>query len=159
RLQEENETHLRKILEDASKGGDAESRKIGDYYASCMDESRIDARGAAALQPMLDKIAALSAARDLSPLVAELHTVGVNAFVGFGAEADFKEASVVRAIADQGGIGLPDRDYYFRDDPKSVELRKQYLEHVGKMMALLSNTVRLKPDTANATTTATTTTP
>jgi len=157
RLQEENESRLRKILDDASKGGDAETRKVGDYYASCMDESRIDARGASALQPMVDKIAALSAARDLPPLAAELHTIGVGAFFSFGAEADFKEASVVRAIADQGGIGLPDRDYYFRDDPKSVELRKQYLDHVGKMMALLGTTVRLKPDTtAAATSTATT---
>ncbi|HXI32411.1 MAG TPA: M13 family metallopeptidase, partial [Vicinamibacterales bacterium] len=147
RLQEQNETRLRKILEDAGKSTDAETKKIGDYYASCMDEPRIDARGAAALQPMLDKIAALSSARDLPPLVAELHTMGAGVFFGFGAEADFKEASVVRAIADQGGIGLPDRDYYFRDDPKSVELRKQYGEHVDKMMTLLGTTVRLKPDT------------
>jgi putative endopeptidase len=154
RLQEENETRLRKILEDAAKAGDGETKKIGDYYASCMDESRIDARGASGLQPALDKIAALSNVRDLAPLVAELHTMGVGAFFGFGAEADFKDASVVRAIADQGGIGLPDRDYYFRDDPKSAEIRKQYLEHVGKMMSLIAATVRPKPDTTAATTTA-----
>jgi putative endopeptidase len=137
RLQEQNEATLRKILEDASKSSDAETKKIGDYYASCMDESRIDARGAAALKPALDRIAALAGVRDLAPIVAELHTMGVSAFFNFGAEADFKEASLVRAIADQGGIGLPDRDYYFRDDPKSVELRRQYVEHVAKMMALI----------------------
>jgi putative endopeptidase len=137
RLQEQNEATLRKILEDASKSSDAETKKIGDYYASCMDESRIDARGAAALKPALDRIAALGGVRDLAPIVAELHTMGVSAFFSFGAEADFKEASLVRAIADQGGIGLPDRDYYFRDDPKSVELRRQYVEHVAKMMALI----------------------
>ena len=152
RLQEQNETRLRKILEDAAKAADPETKKVGDYYASCMDESRIDARGAAALQPMLDKIAALSSARDLPALVAELHTIGAGAFFAFGAEADFKEASLVRAIADQGGIGLPDRDYYFRDDPKSVEIRKQYVEHVGKMLELLGTTVRLKPDTTGTTT-------
>src|SRR3954452_20411317 len=151
RLQEQNETRLRKILDDAAKSSDAETKKIGDYYASCMDESRIDARGATALQPVLDRIAALANVRDLAPLVAELHTMGVNAFFGFGAEADFKEASLVRAIADQGGIGLPDRDYYFRDDPKSVELRTQYVEHVQKMLGLLATTVRLKPDTTGAT--------
>ncbi|HJZ77175.1 MAG TPA: M13 family metallopeptidase [Vicinamibacterales bacterium] len=144
RLQEENETRLRRILEDASKGTDPATKKIGDYYASCMDESRIDARGAAALQPVLERIAAWSNLRDLPPLLADLHTMGVNAFFGFGAEADFKEASLVRAIADQGGIGLPDRDYYFRDDPKSVELRKQYVEHVGKMMALTAATTGAK---------------
>src|SRR3954451_195250 len=151
RLQEQNEMRLRKILDDAAKSSDAENKKIGDYYASCMDESRVDARGAAALQPVLERIAALSNVRDLAPLVAELHTMGVNAFFGFGAEADFKEASLVRAIADQGGIGLPDRDYYFRDDPKSVELRTQYVEHVQKMLGVIATTVRLKPDTTGAT--------
>ena len=153
RLQEENETRLRKILEDAGTSApDAETKKIGDYYASCMDEARINARGAAALDPALAKIAALSSVRQLAPLVAELHTIGVNAFFSFGAEADFKDASVVRAIADQGGIGLPDRDYYFRDDPKSVELRKQYVEHVGRMLALVGGSAaRAKTDSAAAT--------
>jgi putative endopeptidase len=136
RLQEQNEARLRKILEDAGTGGDADAKKIGDYYASCMDESAINARGASALDPVLKKIAALSSARELPALVAELHSAGVNAFFSFGAEADFKDASMVRAIADQGGLGLPDRDYYFRDDPKSVELRAGYLAHVGRMIAL-----------------------
>jgi endothelin-converting enzyme/putative endopeptidase len=139
RLQEQNETRLRTILETAAKSAsreDPETKKIGDYYASCMDEPAINARGAAALDPALKKIAALSNARGLAPLVAELHTMGVGAFFSFGAEADFKEANMVRAIADQGGLGLPDRDYYYRDDPKSVELRKQYVEHVGRMLAL-----------------------
>src|SRR4051812_40005865 len=139
RLQEQNETTLRSILDTAAKApssADPETRKIGDYYATCMDESAIDARSAAALDPALNKIAALTSVRALAPLVAELHTIGVNVLFGFGAEADFKEANVVRAIADQGGLGLPDRDYYFRDDPKSAELRKQYVDHVAKMMQL-----------------------
>ena len=136
RLQDQNEARLRTILESAAKSGAAETKRIGDYYASCMDETAINARGAAALEPLLKKIAALSSARDLAPLVAELHTIGVAALFGFGAEADFKEASVVRAIADQGGLGLPDRDYYFRDDPKSVALRNEYTGHVGRMLAL-----------------------
>src|SRR6267143_347843 len=101
---------------------------------------------AAALEPALKRIAALSSVSDLPALVAELHTMGVNVFFSFGAEADFKEASVVRAIADQGGLGLPDRDYYFRDDPKSVELRKEYLGHVGRMMGLLEPAARPGPD-------------
>jgi putative endopeptidase len=138
-LQERNNTTLRRILEDAGRNANAdpETKKIGDYYATCMDESAVNAKGAAPLAPALMKIAALTGARDLPALVGELHSMGVNVFFAFGAEADFKEASMVRAIADQGGLGLPDRDYYFREDPKSVELRKQYLEHVGKMIALL----------------------
>jgi endothelin-converting enzyme/putative endopeptidase len=141
RLQEQNETRLRTILEAAAKtgasGADQETRKIGDYYASCMDEPAINGRGAAALNPALKKIAALSSVRGLAPLVAEFHTIGVDGFFSFGAEADFKQADMVRAIADQGGLGLPDRDYYYREDAKSIELRTQYVEHVGRMLALI----------------------
>ncbi|HEY7290766.1 MAG TPA: M13 family metallopeptidase [Vicinamibacterales bacterium] len=136
RLQEENEARLHQILESAARSGDADTKKIGDYYASCMDESAIDGKGAAALDPTLKKIAALASVSDLPALLGGLHSIGVNAFFAFGAEADFKEASVVRAITDQGGLGLPDRDYYFRDDARSVDLRKQYVEHVRKMMAM-----------------------
>jgi putative endopeptidase len=135
-LQERNNDTLHKILDDAAAGHDPAAKKIGDHYASCMDEPAIDRKGAAPLQPLLTTINALTSVTALAPLVAELHTIGVNPFFGFGAEADFKDASVEMAIADQGGLGLPDRDYYFRDDAKSVELRKEYVEHVGRMAAL-----------------------
>jgi len=138
-LQERNNETLKKILESAAAGTDAGAKKIGDYYASCMDESAINTKGAAPLDPLLKKIAALTSPTALAPLVAELHTIGINPFFSFGTEADFKDASVEMAIADQGGMGLPDRDYYFRDDAKSVELRKQYVEHVGKMAGLLGD--------------------
>src|SRR5438309_10052271 len=71
RLQEQNETRLRTILENSANGGDAETKKIGDYYATCMDESAINARGASALDPTLKKIAALSSARELPALLAQ----------------------------------------------------------------------------------------
>ena len=145
-LQERNNETLRKILDAAAAGRDPASKNIGDYYASCMDETAINAKGAAPLDPLLKKIAALTSVNGLAPVVAELHTIGVNPFFTFGAEADFKDASVEMAIADQGGLGLPDRDYYFRDDAKSVELRKQYVEHIGKMAALLGDA----PDRAAA---------
>jgi endothelin-converting enzyme/putative endopeptidase len=136
-LQERNNDTLHTILETAAAGRDPEFKKIGDYYASCLDETAIDAKGAGPLDPLLKKIAALSSARDLAPLVAELHTVGVNVFFQFGSQADFKDASVEMALADQGGLGLPDRDYYVKDDAKSVELRAQYVDHIAKMSALL----------------------
>jgi endothelin-converting enzyme/putative endopeptidase len=138
-LQERNNETLKKILEAAAAApsADPDSKKIGDYYASCMDETAINAKGAAPLDPLLKKIAAITSPNALAPLVAELHTIGINPFFGFGAEADFKDASVEMAIAGQGGMGLPDRDYYLRDDARSVELRKQYVEHVGKMSVLL----------------------
>jgi endothelin-converting enzyme/putative endopeptidase len=138
-LQERNNETLKKILESAAAGNDPGSKKIGDYYASCMDEPAINAKGVTPLDPLLKKIAALTSANALAPLVAEFHTVGITPFFSFGTEADFKDASVEMAIAGQGGMGLPDRDYYFRDDARSVALRKQYVEHVGRMAGLLGD--------------------
>src|SRR5204863_7777440 len=88
------------------------------------------------LAPGLKTIASLPNVERLPELVAELHKTGVNALFGFGAEADFKEASTVIAIAAQGGMGMPDRDYYFRDDARSADIRKQYEAHVAKMLTL-----------------------
>jgi putative endopeptidase len=136
-LRERNNDTLHRILDAAASGRDPQSKKIGDYYASCLDEPAIDAKGAAPLEPLLGKIAALATVNDLPPLVAELHTIGVNVFFQFGSQADFKDASVEMAIADQGGLGLPDRDYYFKADAKAVELRAKYVDHIGRMSALL----------------------
>jgi putative endopeptidase len=136
-LRERNNDTLHRILDAAASGRDPESKKIGDYYASCLDEPAIDAKGAAPLAPLLEKIGALATVSDLPPLVAELHAIGVNVFFQFGSQADFKDASVEMALADQGGLGLPDRDYYFKDDAKSVELRAKYVDHIGRMSALL----------------------
>ncbi|HZP48069.1 MAG TPA: M13 family metallopeptidase [Vicinamibacterales bacterium] len=135
-LQEHNNEILHRVLENAATNATGGNQKIGDYYASCMDEAGINAKGVAPLEPLFGRIAAMKGAADLAPVVAELHTYQVNAFFGFGSEADFKDASLEMAIADQGGMGLPERDYYLRDDEKSVALRKQYVEHVGKMLAL-----------------------
>ncbi|MGH9142909.1 MAG: M13 family peptidase, partial [Vicinamibacterales bacterium] len=136
-LQERNNETLHRILEAAAAGKDPSSKKIGDYYASCLDETAIDAKGAAPLDPLLTKIAALSSLNDLAPLVAELHTIGVNVFFQFGSQADFKDASVEMAIVDQGGLGLPDRDYYLNQDQKSTDLRRQYVGHLSKTFVLL----------------------
>src|SRR5258708_4015058 len=106
-------------------------------------------KGAAPLDPAVKKVAALAWGNGLPALLGDLHAMGVGAFFSFGAEADFKDASMVRAIADQGGLGLPDRDYYFRDDPKSVELRASYLVHVGRMLAL-ANGAASRNDTGAA---------
>ena len=136
-LQDRNNEVLHKILDEAAAKPTGENQKIGDYYASCMDESTINAKGAAPLQPLLSKIDALKTPNDLAPLVAELHTIQTNVFFNFGSEADFKDSSLEMAIADQGGMGLPERDYYLRDDPKSAEQRKAYVEHISKMFGLL----------------------
>jgi endothelin-converting enzyme/putative endopeptidase len=102
---------MKRVLETASTGRDASAKKIGDYYATCMDEATIERRGASPLEPDLKNIAALSAVNRLPELLAELHKIGVGAFFSFSSEPDFKNASSVIAGADQGGLGLPDRDY------------------------------------------------
>jgi len=135
-LREQNLEILRRVLEQATTGRGADTKKIGDYYATCMDEATINRRGGTPLEPDLKNIASLQSVDRLPELAAELHKTGVNALFGFGAEADFKDASTVIAIAAQGGMGLPDRDYYFRDDARSVEIRKQYEGHVATMLAL-----------------------
>lgn len=135
-LAERNRARLRTILETAAKEPTPETRKIGDYYASCMDEQGIEKRGIAALKPELDRIAALKSRKELPRTVAYLHNLGVPVLFAFSSAQDFKDATKVIADADQGGLGLPDRDYYLKGDPKSVELRKAYLGHVQKMFEL-----------------------
>ena len=93
-----------------------------------MDEAGIEAKGAAPLEDDLKKIESgiTDNLNGLPELLASLHVVGVHAFFGFGGEPDFKDAKTTIATLDQGGLGLPDRDYYFRDDTKSADIRKQH---------------------------------
>ena len=147
-LAERNRAELRGILESAAKASnrDANEQKIGDYYSACMDEAAIEKKGVAVLKPEFDHINALSDKSNLPALIAYLHGQGINGLFSFGSGADFKNAKQVIAQADQGGLSLPDRDYYVKDDAKSVELRKQYLEHVTNMFKLLGDA----PDKAAA---------
>jgi putative endopeptidase len=135
-LSEKNDEVLRRVLEDAATGRDPAAKQIGDYYSTCMDEQAIERSGAKPLELDLKNIAALTAVNRLPELLAELHKIGVGAFFSFGSEPDMKNASVAIAAVDQGGMGLPDRDYYFRDDPRSIEIRNQYVDHVTKMLTL-----------------------
>jgi putative endopeptidase len=136
-LQEHNYEILRRVLETAASSGETATKKIGDYYTACMDEAAIEKRGAAPLEQDLRRIRALGRVADLPGLLAGLHRIGVTAFFTFGAEADFRDAKTVIAIADQGGLGLPDRDYYFRDDARSAAIRTRYVEHVATLAGLL----------------------
>ena len=112
-------------------------QKIGDFYGSCMDEAAIDKLGAAPLKPDLDRISAISSKPGILNTLIRLQLIGVNALFSFSSGPDFKNSMLEIAQADQGGLGLPERDYYFKDDAKSVELRKQYVEHVQKTFELL----------------------
>ncbi len=142
-LRDHNREILRKMLETAEEekqNRSALNQKMGDYYYACMDEKAIDARGTAALKPDLDRIAALKNKKDLADLVALLQRSGTPEFFNFSSEQDAKDSTQEIAGLDQGGLGLPDRDYYFRTDQKSKDQRAAYVAHVTKMFELLGST-------------------
>jgi endothelin-converting enzyme/putative endopeptidase len=145
-----NESILRETLEAASKNDPSRSavqQKIGDYWAACMDESGIEAAGLKPLQPELDRIAALQSKTQLTQEIAHLHHLFPGAWqqgddqtnsplFGFTGQQDYDDASKVVAQIDQGGLSLPNRDYYLKTDDKSKELLTKYRAHVKKMFVL-----------------------
>jgi putative endopeptidase len=140
KMQDENRARLREILEAQSAPNPQRTpaeQKIGDYYFSCMDEKAIEARGIDPLKPDLDRIAAIDGKAQLADVAAAMPDD--NVLFRFGSSQDFRDASQEIAEADQAGLGLPDRDYYVKDDAKSLELRQQYVEHVRRMFTLLGD--------------------
>jgi predicted metalloendopeptidase len=140
-LAEYNRAVLHEILENAAKATNRtpNEQKIGDYYASCMDEDAINKKGIAVLKPEFDRINALTSKSDLPALLAHLHLAQINVLFSFSSGPDFKNAKEVIGQADQGGLALPERDYYLKTDPKSVELQKAYVQHVTNMFKLLGD--------------------
>ncbi len=142
-LEERNREVLRGILENASHDNvsrDPITRQIGDYYAACMDVKTIDAQGLKPLEPVLKRISGLTQKSQLAAEIASLHRVEIPALFDFTSGQDFKNSSAVIAQFDQGGLGMPDRDYYLKDDPKSVEMRQKYIAHVQRMFELAGRT-------------------
>ena len=137
-LQESNFTILRRILE--TPGSDAGRKKASDYYAACMDEGGIEARGLQPIQPELTRIEAIARKDDLPAAIAHLHSSGVNVLFRFGVRTDLRDATRQIANVDQGGLGLPDRDYYLKTDARSLELKQKYQNHVQRMLAMLKTT-------------------
>lgn len=133
-LQDRNDEILRDILEAAAKSPTAATQQIGDYYASCLDEAAIESKGLAPLKAELDAIAGMKTAADLPRVLADLHEIGTGGLFGFGSVPDFKDASQVIGGFGQGGMGLPDRDYYLKTDEASVRLRDEYVQHVARML-------------------------
>jgi putative endopeptidase len=147
-LLEYNRQILHQILEKASANDPKRTpvmQKVGDMYQSCMDEATVNAKGAAPIKPELDRIAAISNKDQLIETVAYMHSLEVGVLFGFGAQADLHNASIQIANVGQGGLGLPDRDYYLDTDAKSVETRQKYLEHMATMFVLLGDS----PETVN----------
>jgi endothelin-converting enzyme/putative endopeptidase len=144
KLAQDNAQFLWGLLEEAGRpraDRDPATQKIGDYFAACMDEPALEAAGLSGLQPDLAAIAGLGSKDGLAALVGRLHLTlpAGDMLFGFGAAQDLKDSSQVIGFAVAGGLGLPDRDYYTKDDPKSREIRERYLAHVEKMLRLLGD--------------------
>jgi putative endopeptidase len=111
-------------------------QKIGDYFASCMDTAAIEKKGLAPVDPELARIVAMRSQADLAAEVAHLHREGIAVLFRFTSESDPKDSSHMIAGLGQGGLSLPDRDYYLKTDQKSIETRQRFEEHVRKMFEL-----------------------
>ena len=143
-LADKNEQALRGILEAAAANRSAapgsNEQKIGDFFASCMDTKAIDAQG---LKPISADLSLIAAIKDTATLIdtgAHLQAEGVGVLFNFGSDQDFKDSSKVIGEATQGGLSLPDRDYYTRDDDESKKLRQQFVEHAAKLLVLAGDT-------------------
>jgi endothelin-converting enzyme/putative endopeptidase len=150
KLTVDNQRFLWGILDDLAKktsGRNATQQKIGDYFSACMNEPEVEKLGATPLKPALDAIAALKSKKDLAALLGREHLANATEglFFGFGSDQDFADSNQVIAFAVAGGLGLPDRDYYTKPEPKSEEIRQKYLVHVQKMLELLGD----QPTVAN----------
>ncbi len=145
-----NVAAVRSTLEDASKASSRTpvEQQVGDYYASCMDETTVNQRGIEPLQPELDRISGLQDKSQLPEVIASIHQVirpanlnfidaeyqGV--LFGLYSQPDFDNARITLAALDQSGMGLPGREFYLNDDDKSKEIREQYLKHITRMLVL-----------------------
>ena len=145
-LDERNNETLRAIVDKLAAAAPpppqtatTEDQKVGAYYASCMDSAQSEATGAKPLDPVFARIAGLKTAGDLVTEMARLHQDGLGAGFGFGGQPDFKHSTMTIAAAFQGGLGLPDRDYYTRTDSATTAIRAAYLAHVSRTLQLLGD--------------------
>ena len=142
-LVERNNETLRGIVERLAAAAPADPKtadqKLGAFYAACMDSAAVERAGAEPLKNWLDRIAAIASPADLARRLAEGHHHSWDPLFNFGAVPDFKNSTMVIAAAAQGGLGLPDRDYYVRDDSTARALRAAYLEYVSRTLGLLGD--------------------
>jgi endothelin-converting enzyme/putative endopeptidase len=142
-LDERNLDTERGILEKAKAGGasrNAIDQKIGDIYGSCMDEKTVNTKGLAPLKPELDRVAAVKDKSALIDEIAHVHLNGPSPLFNFYSNSDLHNADMVIAYIDQGGLSLPDRDYYIKDDARMVDMRKHFVEYVTEVFTLEGQT-------------------
>ena len=140
-LAQKNELRLRGILEALAARKDlvpgSDERKLADYWSACMDEKAAEAAGAKPIEGELARIAAIHSTAALQAEVAHLQAEGVHVLFGFGSEQDRRDSEQVIAGIREGGLGLPDRDYYLKDDDRSRDIRAKYVAHVARMLSML----------------------
>ncbi|HJQ30551.1 MAG TPA: M13 family metallopeptidase [Pyrinomonadaceae bacterium] len=142
-LNENNRKTLHDILEESAKKtglkAGTNEQKVGDFYATCMDESKREAEGAKPLAPYLARIDKVKDLKGLEGVITDFHRAGIPALFGFGSSPDFKNSSMQIGGAGQGGLSLPNKDYYSKTDEKSVKLRADFVQHVANMFKLLGD--------------------
>ena len=141
-LEEQNIEVLHQILEGLLKKktlAKGNEQKIADFYGACMDEQKIEAEGIKPLEPELQRIDQMTDLLSLEDEIARFHQHRIPAVFGFGATQDFKDSTAIIAQAVQGGLGLPDRDYYLSDDQKVKQTRDEYAKHVARTFELMGD--------------------
>jgi putative endopeptidase len=134
-----NTQSLNGILNKAAADGAGrtpDEQKIGDYYKACMNTDAVETKGLAPVQPLLDEIDAIKDKEHLPELIGRLQRMDVGVFFGYGEQQDLKDATKQIATVSQGGLGLPEKDYYLRTGAKDETVRQQYIAHVAKMLTL-----------------------
>lgn len=152
-IRERNSAIMRQILEKAAAGGaerDAISQKIGDYYGSCIDETAANAHGVDPLKPELKRIANVKDKAALIEAVARVQLIGPNPLFNFYSAPDLHSANDVIAYIDQGGLSLPDRDYYLKDDPKMAAARQSLIEYATQLFTLAGQSPKQADDSAHS---------
>ena len=142
-LNQQNQDYIHELLQAAAADVNAipgsDTQKIGDFYTSGMDEAAVERAGVRPLASELARVAVLRRPAQLSGALAQLQSLGVDALFGIGQMQDFDDSTRVVGVLQQGGLGLPDRDYYLKDDPKYAATRKAYEEHIARMFVLLGD--------------------
>lgn len=146
-LAEKNRDVLHQILEDSAKDTSApkgsNEQKVGDFYAACMDESAIEAAGMRPIEPEFERIEQIQNVGGLQAEIERLQGFGVHSPFAVDSTQDFKNSTQVIGEIDQSGLGMPDRDYYTKDDAKSKQTREEYVKHVARMFELMGETPAL----------------
>lgn len=150
---ERNKEVLRVILEKASAGESERGpgdRRMGDLYAACLDEGAAEKKGVDPLRDILAAVDGLESVQGLASLLARLHAFGAVAGFSYDSDQDYRDSARVVGEIDQSGLGLPDRDYYFKDDAKSQAIRRQYVWHAARTFGLLGSDPRAAAEQAGA---------